>query len=116
MKRLSIGLPAIALALVLALSGAALTPRPNAIGNKTSSSLAPSTTRQIMYYFYSMPYDQYNDYTDVNDEMWEWEMLLGGVSINQNPVGGTCLAEGYYNNTYPHNNFPAVYIYAHYVY
>ena len=119
MKHLSIFLPAIALALVLTLSGAAPGSVSNTSDKKTAAAAATVTSPapyDIMYYWYSCPDDEYNDFADATDETFEWWVWLGGVSINQNPVGGTCIARGYQNNSYPHNYFPAIYLYAHYVY
>jgi hypothetical protein len=119
MKRLSISLSALALTLALALSGAALTPRPNAIGNKTPvphATTAATASRDILYYWFSYPEDYYNDYTDIDDEEFEWYLELGGVPVDTNPAGGTLIARGYMNNSDPHNYFPSAYLYAHYVY
>jgi hypothetical protein len=116
MKRLSISLPAIALALVLALSGAALTPHSTPAA--TPAIYKPSATSlfQYYYYWYTEPDDLYNDYTTLANEEWEWWVYFGGAVINTSPTGGTLIAEGYMNNHYPHDMYPAAYLYAHLTY
>lgn len=100
MKRLSISLPAIALALVL-------------VGSSARSTKAAS--RDQLYYWYT-PDDQYNDENTITDEEDEWYIYLGGVPVDEDPSGGTLLVQGYINNSDPHEYLPAVYLYAHYVY
>jgi hypothetical protein len=116
MKRLSYYAPALALAAVLALSGAAFAPTPAAKSVAATSATSDKASKQVMYYWYSEPDDTYNDYTTVSQEIYEWWVLLGGVSINQNGAGGTLIVCGYLSNSYPHIMYPSVYLYAHYVY
>lgn len=101
MKRLSIRI--ISLTAVMALSCAAF--------SKTSD--AAPARHWVEYYFYSYPDDTYNDYNDTDDEeteMWIW----WDAPVDQNPSGGTLVERGYANNNYPHNQFPSVYLYAHF--
>jgi len=120
MKRLSICLSAIALTLVLAFSGAAFTSLPSLIKkspapDKTHSP-ALKSAKQYIYYWYTYPDDTYNDWQTLANEEWEWEDVYYGVLIDDDPMGGTLIAQGYMTNAYPHNMFPAAYIYAHFVY
>jgi len=107
MKRLSYYVPALALAAVFLLSGAA--PAPKAA--PTSSTKA---NFQMMYYWYDDPGDYYDQYATVADEENELWILYGGYVINTSPIGGTVVAEGYLNNNYPHTQGPSVWLYIHY--
>src|SRR5580693_4884003 len=119
MKRLSYYAPALALAAVLALSGAAFaptsspekatTPAPKAVTNTTVKA-----NYQVMYYWYLEPDDLYDQYADVADEEYELWVLYGGYVVNQIPTGGTLVAEGFLNNYYPHNEFPSAWLYVHF--
>lgn len=124
MKRLSMHLPAIGLALALALSGAALsalTPIP-AVTNTTPTTNATATTptgaahssRQYVYYWYSYPGDSYNDYETLASEEWEESLYYWGDEVDTNPMGGTLIEEGYLDPNYPHDNYPSAYLYVHY--
>ncbi|SRR5258707_4143944 len=120
MKRLSICLPALALALVLLLSGTA--PKSlsaaSASVKSTISPAHPASTnkaakKMYMYYWYVVPGDYYNDYADLADEIWEWETIYG-LWVDTNPMGGTPIACGYMTNNYPHVAYPSAYLYVHY--
>jgi hypothetical protein len=91
------------LTLPLVFSGAAF--------SKTSD--AAPLARQVSYYWYSYPYDTYNDYNTLAEE--EWEMwVYYDAPVNTDPAGGTLIERGYTNHVYPHE-FPAVYfLYVHY--
>lgn len=111
MKRLSISLPALALALALALPGATSVAHPTI----TPPILTKENTRlQLAYYWYSWPADSYIDHQTLIVEELEWWIVLGGVPVDTNPVGGTLIARGYLTNAYPHTAFPSQYLYAHY--
>jgi hypothetical protein len=122
MKRLSYYVPALALALAL-FCGAAPAPAPAQKGPKvqpattTGQTAQPAattaTTKQIYYYWYVVPLDLFNDYNSLSAEEWEWEVYYGGYICNTDPSGGTLLAEGYIDNTYPHDEPPSVYLYIH---
>jgi hypothetical protein len=107
MKRLSYYAPALALAAVLALSGAA----PASSATPTISAKADF---QVMYYWYLEPDDLPDQYADVDDEENELWILYGGYVVNTIPTGGTLVAEGFLNNNYPHTEFPSVYLYVHF--
>jgi hypothetical protein len=117
MKRLSYYAPALALAAVLALSGAAFAPSPPA-GKATSpvrpTSMSAKSNYQVMYYWYLEPGDTYDQYATVADEENELWILYGGYVINTSAIGGTVVAEGYLNNNYPHTQFPSVWLYVHF--
>jgi hypothetical protein len=79
-----------------------------------SSPSAPTTTRTVLYYWYTYPDDVYNDHLSLDEETYEWWVFYGGlVGVDTNPIGGTMIARGYNNNYYPHYNFPTAYLYAH---
>jgi hypothetical protein len=67
-----------------------------------------------LYYWYAPPYDWYNDRKTLPDETYElWVMY--GCLIDQDPSSsGILVMKGYFNNAYPHNQFPQVLLYAHY--
>lgn len=117
MKRLSIGLPAIALAMVLALSGTAFTSVPVPPTPQPDKTPAPALkpSYQYMYYWFTYPDDQYNDWETLANEEWEWGYIYWGVEIDTNPMGGTLIAEGYMSNNIPHMGYAEAYLYAHFV-
>jgi hypothetical protein len=136
MKRLSISRPALALAAVLFLcSAAAPVPTSHAVlASVASSHPAPAAflngpapthpyrsfmlTRpahyDYIYYWYSAPDDAYIDHQTLADEEFEWWLMLWGVEVDSNPMGGSLLARGYMQSNYPHIAFPMIYLYAHY--
>jgi hypothetical protein len=82
-----------------------------AVFSKTADAAPP--VRQVSYYWYSYPYDEYNDYETVANEtyeMWVWY----GVPVNSDPAGGTLIERGYTNNVYPHEFPPVEFLYEHY--
>jgi len=71
---------------------------------------APKT---LLLYWYTYPYDSYNDWKTTSDEEYElWVMY--GFPVDQTPGGGTLLMKGYYNDAYPHNQLPYVLLYGHF--
>lgn len=109
MKRLSISLPAIALALVLILSGAttahnatATTPAPS----KDNARFSPS------YYWYTYPGDSFVDYESIAVEEWEYWFYYGWV-VDTNSGGGTLISKGYTLPGTPHSFPPSVFLYRH---
>ena len=111
MNRLSIFLPALTLALALALPGTATTREPVA---GRAAALQEKDRFQIVYYWYTYPADTYNDHESLVVEELEWWIVLGGVPVNTSPAGGTLIARGYLTNAYPHTYFASEYLYAHY--
>ena len=82
----------------------------------TCTSLLKSS-KQYIYYWYTVPDDSYNDYQTLDNEEYEWMWIYGwAVLVDTNPMGGTLIARGYMTNEYPHRMFPAAYLYAHYTY
>jgi len=74
---------------------------------------AKEEAKQIMLYWYTYPYDFYNDYKNIADEEYElWAMY--GFPVNQTIGGGTLLMRGYVNNANPHNQLPYVFLYGHF--
>ena len=67
-----------------------------------------------LYYWYTVPYDSYNDRKTLPDEIFElW--ALYDVLIDQDPTaGGYLLMKGYFNNAQPHNQLPQVLLYGHF--
>lgn len=66
-----------------------------------------------LYYWYTQPYDQFNDQKTLADEKWElWSLYF--VLIDTDPIGGTLLMKGYFNNAYPHNQWALVFLYGHF--
>jgi hypothetical protein len=109
MKRLSICLPAIALALILTLSGA--TPIAEAAGASSTPS-AKNTHYQYYYYWYNYPGDVYTDYNSLAvEELVYW--IYNGWLVNTDPRGGTLIAKGYLVNSFPHSMPPSAYLYRH---
>lgn len=109
MKRLSTGI--LAAFLVLALSGAGFT-------KKSSAPVLPARTTaasmQTLYYFFSWPYDVYNDRKTLNDEIYEMWIWYGGVLIDTDPSGGTLIERGYPDKAQPHDMLPVIFLYAHF--
>ena len=93
---------------LLVLTGVAFTRKP--LPPKTE----PAAPKDFVYYWYTYPMDQYNDYETIADETYEWWLWYGGVLIDTSPTGGTLIARGYQSNNYPHTMFPAAYLYAHF--
>jgi hypothetical protein len=114
MKRLSYYAPALALAAVLALSGAAFALSPAAKNTTITAATSARDHYQMMYYWYDDPGDYYDQYATITDEENELYILYGGYVIDTNPIGGTVVAEGYLNNNYPHTQYPSAYLYIHY--
>jgi hypothetical protein len=80
---------------------------------KPTGETAASTPRQMLYYFYTYPYDFYNDRKTLADEEYElWVMY--GFNVDTSPSGGTLLMKGYFNDAYPHNQLPMVLLYGHF--
>jgi hypothetical protein len=117
MNRLSILLPALSLALALALPGTASTREPVAGGTPTAKEKTPAPKEkdkfQINYYWYTYPADTYNDYENLTVEELEWWIYLL-VPIDTSPTGGTLIARGYLTDAYPHTMYASEYLYAHY--
>jgi hypothetical protein len=125
MKRLSMSLPAIALVLVLALSGTAFTSSPAAADYKIEKAPVYSLEQSFLfthsfhkvyvYYWFWMPGDSYNDEETQAMEVWEMENIYyPGTEVDTNPTGGTLILEGYMMPNQPHMAYPAVYLYAHF--
>lgn len=110
MNRLSIFLPALALALALALPGTATTREP--VAGRTAAPKEKDRF-QIVYYWYTYPADTYNDHESLVVEELEWWIILL-VPVDTNPTGGTLIARGYLTNAYPHTSYASEYLYAHY--
>ena len=70
---------------------------------------------QTLYYWYSYPYDTYNDRKTVNDEIYEMWFYYGAL-VDTDPSGGVLIEKGYYTGAYPHNQLPSYFLYVHYVY
>lgn len=121
MKSLSISLPAIALTLVLILSGATTahnaaaaantTPTPNATPAHNPAATPPNAPRQIAYYWYTYPDDAFVDHQTVAVEELEYLIYFGWL-VDTNP-GGTEISRGYTVNTYPHTVPPSVFLFRH---
>ena len=77
------------------------------------ASMTHATHYTTFYYWYFYPDDTYNDEQTISDEEAElW--IYFGVMVDTNSSGGTLVAQGYQQNTYPHTSFPQVNLYAHY--
>lgn len=111
MKRLSISLAAACC--MLSISAWTYFSNPAVTVTKKSTPEKTSGNFQTLYYWYTYPGDTYNDRATVDDESWElW--IYYGVIVNTNSSAGTLVSKGYSTNTYPHNSYPSVYLYAHY--
>lgn len=119
MKRLSICLPALALAMVLFLSSS--TPKsvsiapisPAAAQIAVKAAAMKSSNKVYMYYWYvPKPTDTFIDWKSYADEQEEWIDILNAY-CDTNPSGGTLVAVGYMAGNYPHIMYPAIYLYAH---
>lgn len=76
---------------------------------------APAKTKRDMsYYWYSYPSDAYVDYNTVANEEWSIWLLLGGVEVDTNPMGGTLLEKGYLDYGHPHG-VVYVFLYGHFL-
>jgi hypothetical protein len=120
MKRLSISLPAIALALVLVLSGATTARKAAATLNPTptihpAATPAPSKGNSrfdTYYYWYTYPGDSFVDYESIAIEEFEYWFYYGW-SVNTNSGGGTLISKGYQFYGTPHSFPPSVFLYRH---
>ena len=125
MKRLSIGLPALALALALFVSVRAESPAAASTADKshymqsTHYSLSWNTLYtpkseskkfDLSYYWYEVGCGFFDSYTTVAAEASMWWLMLGGVPVNTN-MGGTLVAVGYQTQQSP---YPSQYLYAHF--
>ena len=86
----------------------------------TSAIAAPApapapATKQIILYWYALPYDDYNDYKTIAQEEFELEEFYG-VPVDTSPYAGTLLEKGYINNVVPHNTLPYAFLYGHFPY
>ena len=70
---------------------------------------------QTLYYWYSYPYDTYNDRKTLNDEINEMWFYYAAL-VDTDPSGGVLIEKGYYTGAYPHNQLPSYFLYVHYVY
>ena len=120
MKRLSISMPALALAMVLFLSSATPAHAPAVLSSPAPQvNFGPPVakkslqSRMYMYYWYTVPDDTFNDYETLSYEENEW-ILITGTNCDDNPMGGTLIAKGYLRSNYPHITYPDSYLYAHY--
>ena len=106
MKHLSVG--GMLLTFALALPGAAFT------GKTVSPSEKAAAARQVQYYWFSWPGDTPVDRATVTTETNELVFYYDGIPITQSPAGGTLVERGVLNNALPHNQLPAVFLYAHF--
>jgi len=109
MKRLSICLPALALALGLTLSGATPISKANIA---TPAPTRPTNHFQFTYYWFTYPGDAYIDHQTLAVEEIEW-LVYYGLLVNTDPRGGTLVARGYLVPTWPHSTQPAAFLYSH---
>jgi hypothetical protein len=70
---------------------------------------------QTLYYWYSYPYDTYNDRKTVADEINEMWLYYAAL-VDTDPSGGVLIEKGYYTGAYPHNQLPSYFLYVHWVY
>lgn len=114
MKRLS----TITLGCVLTLlfTTLAFTGKPRQLAQQAKKAEANFAARQALYYWYFEPGNVYNDENSLAGEELEMWIYYDGVLINTNPLGGTLIEEGFYNNTNPHNEPAYYYLYAHFDY
>jgi hypothetical protein len=127
MKRLSISLPAIALALVLILSGATTTHYAVAALNATRShkeagtikatATSPESSKEksrfdTYYYWYTYPGDAYVDHESIAIEEFEYWYFFGW-NVDTNSGGGTLISTGYTLPGTPHSFPPSVFLYRH---
>ena len=83
------------------------------LSKETAHPAAATAAKQQQFYWYTYPYDQYNDQKTVADEEWElW--CWYGFPVGTTPGGGTLLMKGYANNAYPHNQLPMVQLYGYF--
>src|ERR1700737_1305196 len=79
---------------LLIFCAAGFTPKP-----ATHPDSAPLNAKQELYYWYTWPYDTYNDrkiLAQVEYELW----VLYGYNVDTSPSGGTLLMRGYFNNAH----------------
>jgi len=127
MKRLSISLPAIALALVLILSGATTTHYAAAAlyaarshkeaGTNNTAPVSPATPKDkakfdTYYYWFTYPGDAYVDHESIAIEEFEYWFYYGW-NVNTNSGGGTLISTGYTLPGTPHSFPPSVFLYRH---
>ena len=77
-----------------------------------SDHASPQKFRDASYFYYFEEDDSYDACNTVAGEIAHLQQLTGCV-VNTNPFGGTLLANGYYTNDYPHDDWPASHLYLH---
>ncbi len=97
----------------LALCSISFTPKPRTPSPTTRAAAAP---KGIMYFWFTYPDDEFNEYADLNTEATYWWYYYDGVIVNTVPTGGTLVSRGYSNNSYPHAGLPSAWLYAHFTY
>ena len=68
-----------------------------------------------LFYWYSWPYDTFNDRKTIPDEEWEMWLYYAAL-VDTDPSGGELIERGYLNGALPHNMLPSVFLYVHWVY
>lgn len=87
------------------------TPCTSAAPASAQAGTSPKGTFANSYYWYSAFDGSYNDYETIAYEIWEMEIWYG-VTVDQNPAGGTLVEKGYWyeNPEYP----PMELLYGHF--
>lgn len=73
---------------------------------------AAATADNVHYYFYLYD-DSYDGFFTTSQEIARLELTYD-VYVDTNPFGGTLLARGYANNSYPHTIWASVFLYGHF--
>ena len=82
------------------------------LGSATPAHQNTPTAKQTMYYWYWTDTDTYMEYATTATAINDLEAMVGR-SVTTQPIGGTLVGNGYINNIYPHNTWPAVQLYEH---
>jgi len=69
--------------------------------------------KSTSYYWYLTDNDTFDKFGTPGAEAIRLEDSLG-VPVDNNPFGGTEVSDGYTDNAYPHDEWPAAILYAHY--
>lgn len=104
MKRLSLGL--LALAVMLTLSGNAFAPP------KNNAAPQQKQNKEVWLYWYDAS-DNFYEMNTISGAEYDLEVEYG-VLVDENSAGGTLLAKGYQDLGKPHMAFPLSFLYGHF--
>ncbi len=82
-------------------------------GNERSFTKSSAVARDNVHYYFYLYDDTYDAFVTTSQEIASLELTYD-VYVDTNPFGGTLLARGYANNSYPHTLWASVFLYGHF--